>query len=122
MSVHRPVRNLVRRLILNPQHPPPTPPSNPRRQDHPLSSAPTSSPTPPLSAVPPDSEFVTLLETLAIKLMRDPSLIGFFLDDIHFEVLFLYIHIIYIDQSEGTDILGPMSIFRVAKIHLTLSI
>lgn len=65
MSVHRPVRNLIRRIILNPQH---------------VNSTPSSEPK-----VPPDSEFVALLETLANKLMKDPSLIGFFTDEIHFK-------------------------------------
>jgi hypothetical protein len=71
MSVHRPVRNLIRRMILNPQ-------VQPR-----ANAPPTTEPPAP----PPDSEFVTLLETLTNKLIKDPSLVGFFTDDIHFEVL-----------------------------------
>eukprot|EP00026_Physarum_polycephalum_P002650 Phypoly_transcript_02658.p1 GENE.Phypoly_transcript_02658~~Phypoly_transcript_02658.p1 ORF type:complete len:878 (+),score=129.95 Phypoly_transcript_02658:74-2707(+) len=69
MSVHRPVRNLLRRMILNPQV-------------QPRANAPSTTEPP---APPPDSEFVTLLETLTNKLMKDPSLISFFTDDIHFE-------------------------------------
>lgn len=66
MSVHRPVRNLIRRIILNPQQ--------------------KNAPPQEREGPPPDSEFVTLLETLASKLMKDPSLIGFFTDEIHYEV------------------------------------
>jgi hypothetical protein len=73
MSVHRPVRNLIRRIILNPQV-------------QPRANAPSLAITEP-PAPPPDSEFVALLETLTNKLMKDPSLISFFTDDIHFEVL-----------------------------------
>lgn len=68
MSVHRPVRNLLRRIILNPQ----VKNSIPQEKE---STGPA-----------PDSEFVTLCETLAAKLMKDPSLLGFFTDEIHFEV------------------------------------
>ncbi len=76
MGVHRPIRNLLRRLVLNPQ---PRSKSNP---PSPTKGITDSTPIPP----PPDSEFVTLLETLAHKLVKDSSLIGFFVDELHFEV------------------------------------
>lgn len=81
MSVHRPVRNLIRRLTLNPQ---PT-----RIPSTPTKSLPLDIPKKDgdgLPMVQPDSEFVTLLETLANKLVKDPSLIGFFIDELQFEV------------------------------------
>lgn len=75
MSVHRPIRNLLRRLVLNNASPLPS-------RAQPAEASPTY-----------DSEFVSLLEVLAKKCNADPSLIGFFMDDLDYPVCTLYLEI-----------------------------
>jgi hypothetical protein len=93
MSVHRPIRNLIRRLIMSPiNQTPPKARLQMQDQAHPNTSQ--SQNLMPLSynsvhsitqKPSSDSESVSLLEALAAKLQRDPSLLGFFIDDVNFE-------------------------------------